>query len=189
MLNKKLLWILAIAVCGFSLMAAYNRPYRWWPFNDMAEQPILKPFNENGLRPPPEGSVKIDAWDPVPLKTELANFPDFKNPVAATAESVQEGERLYRIYCWPCHGQEMSSDPDKFSPVKRGKLYPDEEMRWALPAADLNLVSLYTDEHIFSVLTHGSAIMKRMSYHLSPEERWHVVNYVRSLINEYKESQ
>jgi len=186
-LNKKLLWVLAILVCGVALMAAYNRPYRWWPFNDMTEQPILKPFNKDGLRQPPEGAVKVDAWDPVPLKTELANYPDFKNPLASSPESIKRGEALYSIYCWTCHGEGFSPDPAKYSPIKRGKLNPDDpEVRWSMPAADINLISLYSDEHIYSVITHGSAIMKRMSYHLSPEERWHVVNYVRSLITEHQ---
>ena len=173
MLNKKLVGVTALVLFGLVFTAAYNRPFRWWPFNDMSEQEFIKPFTENSLRAPAEGSVAVDQWDPVPLKTELTNYPDFKNPVAATAESVQQGGKLFGIYCYPCHGQEMSPDPEKMSPVQKK----------GMPGANLLLVRNYSDEHIFATITHGSAIMKRMSYHLSPEERWHVVNYIRSLIN------
>lgn len=173
MLNKKLLGAMAVLGCCLVLMAAYNRPFRWWPFNDMSEQLILKPFTKDGLRQPAEGSVAIDAWDPVPTKLELANFPDFKNPVEATADSIHTGEEFFNIYCLSCHGPGMTADPEKFTPVQKK----------GMPGASILLVKNYSDEHIFAVMTHGSAIMKRVSYHLSPEERWHVVNYIRSLAN------
>ncbi len=175
MLNKKLLGALALLSCCLVLMAAYNRPYRWWPFNDMSEQPILKPFTENGLLSPAEGSVALDDWEPVPTKFEVANFPEFKNPIAATPESIQTGEKLYNVYCLSCHGPGMTANPEAWTPVQKK----------GMPGANILLVKTYSDEHIFAVLTHGSgAIMKRVSYHLSPEERWHVVNYVRSVANE-----
>ena len=193
MLDRKFLTLTVLALCALVLMGAYNRPYRWWnalfsPLNveDMNEQIFIKPFEVDSLRDPVAGTVSVDQWEPVPNKIDLmtkpAEYADFKNPVSAGAESIKQGEELYNVYCWPCHGTGMSPDPDKFSPVKAGRLSPTEDVRWSMPAADLNLVQNYSDEHIFTVITHGSAIMKRMDYHLSPEERWHVVNYVRSLI-------
>ena len=176
MVNKKVLWCAAVCLCGLVLMAAYSRPFRWWPVNDMTEQPAIKPFHTDGLRPPAEGSVAIDGWEPVPTKLELAQYPDFKNPVPRTPESIEKGKALYETYCWTCHGTGMSPDPTKWSPVPTMNAV----------SAKVNLIQIYSDEHIYSVITHGSAIMKRMSYHLDPEERWHVVNYVRTLIEAHQ---
>ena len=194
MLNKKLLALVGLGCCALVLMGAYNRPYRWWnglltPFaiDDMNEQPAIKPFHVNSLRPPPEGAVAVDEWEPVPNKLELmanpAGFPDLKNPIPLDDASIKKGEELYTVFCWNCHGTEMSTDPEQWSPVRRGYLDGETEARWAMPSANIDLIKLYSDEHIFSVLTNGSAIMKRLDYHLSPEERWHIVNYVRSIAN------
>ena len=177
-------------------MAGFNRPYRWWnvlltplAVTDMNEQPIIKPFHQDSLRDPAPGSVSVDSWDPVPTKFDLLTAPDqhadFKNPVSADEDSVAQGKALYSIYCTHCHGPDMTPDPNLWPPVKVGKLPGETEIRWSMPAADINLVKNYTDEHIFAVITHGSgAIMKRMSYHLDPEERWHIVNYIRSIENQ-----
>ena len=185
MLNKKLLWIAAIVVSGILLTAEYNRPFRWWPINDMSEQEFIKPFTEDSLRTPPEGSVAVGAWDPVPSKVDVLtdNAPNLKNPQEATPESIAQGEALYNTYCWQCHGREMSPDPAKQSPVQKGEGFG---RTWSpvFSAMNIQIVKNYSDEHIYSVISNGTgAIMKRQSYHLSPEERWHVVNYIRSLAN------
>lgn len=196
MLNKKLLMISGLILCGLVVMGAYNRPYRWWnaifsPFqiDDMNEQAFIKPYSPDSLRTPPEGSVYVGAPDVVPnkmdLMTKAAEYADFKNPIPLDETSIKKGEELYTIYCWSCHGVELSNKPEDWSPVRRGYLDGEDpdQPRWQMPAANIDLIKMYSDEHIFAVLTHGSAIMKRMDYHLSPEERWHIVNYVRDIVN------
>lgn len=182
MVNKKLLISLGIIFCLVALTAAYRRPYAWWPVNDMNEQPIIKPFQANGLRDPVPGTIPVTgAWDPVPPKLEVAQnlHPDFTNPMEATAASLAEGKELYNIYCTSCHSEGMKPEPE----------FHTEVMKRGMPSATMPRISLMSDAEIFSTLTYGSAIMKRMDYHLSPEERWHVVNYVRQLINDYKAGQ
>ncbi|CAM2066936.1 Cytochrome c [Sulfidibacter corallicola] len=189
MLNRKLLLLLTVALCCTALIAGYNRPYAWWPWIDMSEQHIIKPFEDDGLRDPAEGSVSVGQWEPTPTKIELMTAPDkytdFKNPVAATEASIATGKELYETYCWTCHGTEMSPDPAAKSPVQRGgkSFYREGAEFTGMPGADINLIKLRSDEENFATMTHGSAIMKRVSYHLSPEERWHVVNYIRSIAN------
>ncbi|CAM2007338.1 c-type cytochrome [Acanthopleuribacter pedis] len=186
MRNKIMLLSLAL-VCCTALVAGFARPYRWWPWNDMAEQHIIKPFNQDGLRAPAEGSVAIDAWEPVPKPMDLLTQPDqwthFKNPVAKTPESLAKGKELYEVYCISCHSVDLGVNPDTKSPVaKGGKSYYREGAEFTgMPAAAPQLIKMRSDEQVFAVLTHGSAIMKRVSYNLSPEERWHVVNYVKDL--------
>jgi mono/diheme cytochrome c family protein len=194
-LNRKLLLLMALFGCALVLMGAYNRPYRWWnvlltPLNieDMNEQIFIKAFEPDSLREPPLGSVSVNEWEPVPKKFDLLKpeWSAFKNPVPVDdgGVSIKKGKELYNVYCFPCHGPKMTPDPDEYPPVRAGHLPGEEEQRWDMPAADIRLVRNYSDEHIYAVITHGSAIMKRFDYHLDPEERGHVVNYIRSFIIE-----
>ena len=196
MLNKRLLAFAGLFLCALVLMGAYNRPYRWWnalltPFaiDDMNETIAIKPFNLDSLRAPPEGSVSVDQWEPIPTRNEVmamtGTIPeDLKNPFMGDPTSVEKGKELYQVFCWNCHGEEFSSDPEKWSPVRRGYLDGEEPVaRWQMPAAAIDLIRYYTDDHIFAVITHGNALMTRLDYHLDPEERWHIVNYTRSIID------
>lgn len=188
--NKKRL-VIGLAVLGSAmlLMAGYNRPYRWWPINDLTEQTYIKSFTEGSGRAPVAGTVSTEQWDDVPDKMAVlmsaGDHPDIEAAVPTSVESIARGKKHYDIYCFPCHGEELSPDPARYSPVRAGKR-PGSDSTWVMPAADINLIKMYTDEHIYSVISNGSAIMKRMSYHLSPDERWDVVNYVRSLADRAK---
>lgn len=168
--KKKLLLASVVLVASVAMVAGYNRPYRWWPINEMSEQTIIKPFNENGLRAPVEGTVAVEQWAWVPPRAEIDSA-GITNPIPSSEASVAEGEELYNTYCLSCHGEGMQNDEEHMSPVQRR----------GMPGANLDLVKMRSDASIFATMTHGSAIMKRVSYHLSPEERWHVVNYIRHL--------
>ena len=93
-----------------------------------------------------------------------------KNPVPATPESVKTGGALFTIYCVPCHGAAGKGD----GPVTPKFVPPPD-----LTNADLQKGR--TDGYWQSYLGVGGAIMPAYGEALSPEERWHVVNYVRSL--------
>jgi len=92
------------------------------------------------------------------------------NPIPATPASVAKGAALFTIYCTPCHGAggkgdglvaaKFVSPPDITSP---------------------DLQKSRTDGYWHSYLTSGGAVMPAFGEALSPEERWDVVNYVRSL--------
>ena len=189
MLNKKLLWAVGLVIVGTLLTAGYNRPYRWWPVNDMTEQQIIKPFNENGLRTPPAGSVAQGAWDPPPTIFNVAAW-EGKNPIPTSPESLAIGKELFDVYCQHCHGPDFGLTDNK-APVQLGKRLDTGGEFTPMPAAAINLVVAVnrTDEYIYAVISSGSAIMKRMDYHMDPEERWHVVNYVRSFADKYKAQQ
>lgn len=195
MLAKKRLVLGLVLVSGLLLMAGYNRPYRWWPVNDLSEQAYIKAFTPDSGRAPAEGSVGLNDFDHAPLAMDVmsnaGDAPDFARPEGnvSSAESIKRGQDLFTIYCYPCHGQEMSVDPAKFSPIKKGTA----EGKYALLAPGMERVALdpYTDEMIYATISNGSVsgLMKRMNYHLSPQERWDVVDYVRSLVDTYKQTQ
>lgn len=93
------------------------------------------------------------------------------NPVAPTPESVATGGALYAVYCTPCHGPGGTGDglvASKF-----------------VPAPDLTNPELQrgrTDGYWESYLGVGGAIMPAYAEAMSAEERWHVVNYLRTLV-------
>jgi mono/diheme cytochrome c family protein len=92
------------------------------------------------------------------------------NPVRATPESVAKGQRLFVIHCAPCHGTAGKGD---------GLVSPK-----FIPPPDITHPSIQkgrTDGYMQHVIGTGGAIMPAYGEALSPEERWHVVNFVRSL--------
>jgi S-disulfanyl-L-cysteine oxidoreductase SoxD len=93
-----------------------------------------------------------------------------KNPIPATPDSLKKGSDLFAIYCTPCHGTSGKGDglvTTKF-----------------VPPADLtspDLQKARTDGYWQSYLSVGGAVMPSYGEALSPEERWHVVNFLRTL--------
>ena len=88
----------------------------------------------------------------------------------AAADSVRKGSELFTIYCTPCHGTSGRGD----GPVSTK----------FVPPADLTNPELHkvrTDGYWQSYLSAGGAVMPSYAEALTPEERWHVVNYVRTL--------
>jgi len=92
------------------------------------------------------------------------------NPAGATPDSVARGQRLFVIYCAPCHGREGKGD---------GPVSPK-----FVPPPDLTHPSIQgarSDGYMQHVIGSGGAVMPAYGEALSPEERWHVVNFLRSL--------
>ena len=92
-----------------------------------------------------------------------------KNPVAPTPESVAEGKKLFGIHCTPCHGVSGKGD----GPVT-ARFIPPPDL--TSPQSQAR-----TDGHISYYIGYGGAIMPAYGEALSVTERWHVVNYIRTL--------
>src|SRR5215207_9905882 len=98
-----------------------------------------------------------------------------KNPTPTTPESVAKGKELYlertKGNCIFCHGEDGSGKVD--NPRLRRK------------PADLTnkeRMSAMTDGEVFWKVSKGiTGIMPAGERRMSEEERWHVVNYVRTL--------
>jgi mono/diheme cytochrome c family protein len=90
--------------------------------------------------------------------------------VAATADSLQRGKVLFGISCVVCHGSEGKGNGtlSGFFNPKPFDLTSDA-------------VQNLPDTEIFLVITQGRGIMPSLAENLNPEERWDVVNFVRSL--------
>jgi mono/diheme cytochrome c family protein len=97
-----------------------------------------------------------------------------KNPLTSklTEEDYTESERLYLINCGICHGTKLDGN---------GPLYNDGKGPY--PLAPKNLVSdeikNMADGTIFHSITYGKNLMGSYASHLTPKQRWMMVQYIR----------
>jgi len=140
-----------------------------WPWSkDMANYIAIKP--QARPMPFPQRSIPVPGtavtW--VADREEAAKLP---NPVPATPDSLEKGRQLFNIYCQPCHGTSGTGNGlvgEKF--LLRPKDLTDPDMAGR------------TDGYIFGTITFGGALMPIYGNDLTPNERWHVVNYVRNVL-------
>jgi mono/diheme cytochrome c family protein len=142
---------------------------------DMVDQQSVKP-QEAPVPAAPLAAVPVSGAETLPAPdTEQGMFDakeaaaELPNPVAATSESLGRGRALYEMNCLPCHGNTGRGD----GPV--GLLFDPS------PA---DLTDEYTqaqaDGQIFFTLTRGRGAMPFYRDSLSQEERWHVINYLKT---------
>lgn len=94
------------------------------------------------------------------------------NPMKPSEPSLALGREHFQTFCVPCHG------PD----AKGGVTGPVATK--FIPTPDLTNAELQrqrTDGYWHSVIMTGGAVMPAYVEALSPQEAWHVVNYMRSL--------
>ncbi len=159
---KKILLI----VCMFALPTAVMA----WPWSrDLMNQPSIKP-QEGPINTYPKDSVPVGGlWTKVADRDAAV---DIKNPVEPTKKSIAMGHALFQTYCFPCHGATGKGN----GPV--GKIFEAEP-------ADLSsdyVKDELSDGWIWGTITFGSYIMPRYGYDMNPTERWHVVNYIRKVL-------
>lgn len=94
-----------------------------------------------------------------------------KNPFSGKA-SISKGKSIYKARCVVCHGEKGKGD----GPAGKS-LTP--------PAADhtADYVQKQTDGEIFWKISEGRGPMVGWKLILSEEERWALVNYIRTLAN------
>lgn len=107
----------------------------------------------------------------VPMQgPELINGQPASDPLPASQASIARGAELYSINCAMCHGDSGQGDGplnEHFSPRPAD-----------LSSAD---VAALTDDQIFITITQGRGPMPSLAENLLPNDRWDVINYVRSL--------
>jgi len=186
---KKILYTISLISLGFALYSCERSPrsegleyasqmYHSAPL-DPYSQMERNPFFADGknLRDPAAGTVargKQDYYYPYTNSAEDIERAsvEVKNPVEATKESIAEGKDLYAKYCQHCHGKTGKGD----GPVVASGVYPA-----APPSYDSDRVKKLSDGKFFHSITMGINAMGPHGSMLSPTERWHVINYVKTL--------
>ena len=93
-----------------------------------------------------------------------------KNPIPADEKSIAAGKKVYVAQCLSCHGEAGKGDgpaAKDLNPKPRNLSDPK--------------IQEQSDGSIFWKLTEGKAPMPTFSKLLSEDERWQVINYVRTL--------
>jgi mono/diheme cytochrome c family protein len=98
-----------------------------------------------------------------------ASAKNVKNPFSGKS-SISKGKSIYKTRCTVCHGEKGKGDGPAGKALKP-------------PAADHSsaLVQNQTDGELFWKISEGRGPMVGWKLILSEEDRWHVVNYLRTL--------
>lgn len=145
---------------------------------DMMDQPALKAQDyepgdnqKAASRLPVEGTVPV-GYKPYqyrlnPAAAEAA----LKNPLSGSAEILEIGRAKFDIYCAVCHGAEGKGD---------GTVA--KKMSIQVPSLVSDKARGYNDGRIFHIITDGQGVMSSYAYQITNEnDRWAIVNYIRSL--------
>jgi len=151
---------------GLCAIASCNNSGMDRDFERMVNQPRYEVYEESeffpdrrAMRTPPEGTIPVDG------------ALDEAMPERLTRAELLEGQRHFRTFCAPCHG-ELG---DGVSIVgKKMELRPP-------PSLISKPVSDYPPERIYQAITNGYGVMPTYRSELSARERWGVVGYVRAL--------
>lgn len=134
--------------------------------------------NQNDARPnTPRAAAKAPEQDFSKNTWELPEDADkTKNPVASSPESIAKGKELYlnrdKGNCIFCHGEAGSGNEANLPQLRRKPADLSNKER----------MTAMTDGEVFWKVTKGiNGIMPAGERRMNEEERWHVVNYVRTL--------
>ena len=131
---------------------------------------------------PPGGAQQTPSPDFSKNTWELPNDAEkTKNPVAVTPESVEKGKTLYlertKGNCIFCHGETGSGNEANLARLRRKPADLSNKER----------MEAMTDGEVFWKISKGiQGIMPAGEKRMTEEERWHVVNYIRTLAKEKK---
>jgi mono/diheme cytochrome c family protein len=93
-----------------------------------------------------------------------------KNPIAPTQDSIAAGQKIYLKTCAMCHGKGGDADGPA---VIELNIHPAK-------LSDPQLVT-EPDGALFWKITTGKKPMPAYGKRLSETDRWHLVNYIRTL--------
>jgi len=120
------------------------------------------------------------AQEPEPALPSGAPSREALNPVPPTAASAAEGRRLYlEANCDGCHGATGAGDGVAASALKQ----PPQDLTdpdWQLGRTDGEL------RHVIAEGKPGTAMIASDAMFDHPDDIWHVVNYIRSLIHTHR---
>jgi mono/diheme cytochrome c family protein len=152
----------AVILLGFLSLFTFDIiKIDWVSFMEI--QPAYQPMNDP--LPVPPDSIPVDG----PAYIAAVGVPD--NPEPGEAVSVDRGNELFHINCVMCHGPQGRGN----GPVA---VYLQNK------PADLTglAVQSLTDGGIFMTISNGvQGKMPALNENLTVQERWDVVNFVRTL--------
>jgi mono/diheme cytochrome c family protein len=188
---------IAIAAAGFALATSCVKDksspgYEFMP--DMYYSPAYKPGEENPnfadgktYREPVSGTIAYSeneadrlSFMPYPYTDSPEDreraFTDLRNPLTADAMHLRNGERLYGIYCAPCHGLQGKGDGSVVKVLEKKDNYGLKP-----PAYDSDELRDISEGRIFHAMQYGKGNMGSYASQLTAHERWQVTLFVQTL--------
>lgn len=114
------------------------------------------------------------AFTPIPQKNAPWNAPATadkeKNPIASDAASLEAGKDVYKKKCYDCHGKKGKGDGPKSAELDKS---PQDFTK-----GDFQKQS---DGSLFWKISEGKKPMPSFKHELTKDQRWQVVNYIRTL--------
>jgi mono/diheme cytochrome c family protein len=165
----------ALAVLAALCAGCWEQVSRPW-FAQMKKQPAVQPFEDGAPLAPPEGTIPFGGIEPRIDHPAPAFSPEamaLRNPIPASAASVARGKEVYGIHCAVCHGADGMANVTQVPVAARLAAS-------GMPALPLVAVPGYTDGFLFTKIRYGKPGMPAYPQ-IPPEDRWHVVNYLRTL--------
>ncbi len=152
----------------------------------MPDMYVSVPYDANGVysaggavvnRAPVAGTISRNGVVAYDIPDTNAGYEkaklELKNPLANNEKNLENGKKMYGIYCAVCHG--AKGDGNGILPKREKFLgipnYKDRDI---------------TEGSIYHVLMYGKNMMGSHSSQLTHTERWQVVQYVEKLRNELK---
>jgi len=174
-----------------AMVAIFGRSMRDSRSFDPYENPAPPPQNavpfSAGTRAPAPGAVNIGVpaigpYVPPITQSDLntALVQNLENPLEPGAESLARGELMYDRYCAVCHG------PNGVS--AEAPIIEKHPVMAAFNLAYGNATG-YSDGYLYGMVMVGRGNMPAYGARITHFDRWHVVNYVRSLQEAYARSQ
>lgn len=158
-----------VIVVSAVMFASFGLTLRSSGHNQNSNRSITAPQQS----PSPQPDFSKNTWE-LPEDADKT-----KNPVATTPESVTKGKELFlareKGNCIFCHGETGSGNEANLPRLRRKPADLSNKER----------MTAMTDGEVFWKISKGiTGIMPAGEKRLSEEERWHVVNYVRTLAKE-----
>jgi len=158
---------------------AYSRAYETYGYNNLPEEHNLKSRGVYYNGSPVPGTMARGDANSFPVVTGdsgYAQAASYKSPMEKmpmTPAQTKDAERLYQINCAICHGTALDGN----GPLWKGGDGP-------YPAAPKNLKDDYakklSDGQMYHVITYGKGQMGSYASQLYPEQRWWIINFIRS---------
>lgn len=149
--------------------------------NDMFNQISIKPQEPGSMGSFPIGSVSVDgrvvenhtdrfSW----LMPEMDPTTATRNPNRPNVASLANGKLKYNTYCRVCHGDTIAVNAAGFAATSINDL-------GMIAPAVIMLTPDFTDGYIFKKIKYGGAVMPSLGYATTADDRWDIINYIRTL--------
>ncbi len=146
---------------------------------DMKDQPSPKPQDSEVAET--ASSVPVggkDAYAPPKDIIELVHARleagrTLVNPIPTSPASLARGRQMYEMHCQICHGESGRGD----GPV--GVKFVPQPME-----LNFDYVQLQPDGQLYYTISHGSIAMPFYRQAIVPEDRWHLINFIKEVFGE-----